>query len=402
MADSEPTPGTQEVSFADTASAFAHLSDRELNYSYWMFRLMNSPFFVKVSTTMALWSMKLHLPVKALIKATIYKQFCGGESIQDSQPVIDQLVNSGIGAILDYSVEGNEKEEDFDSTTKELLHVLEVARDNPGIPIGCMKVTGIGRFGLLEKVSEGGDLTQEERLEYARVIQRLEKLCKAAHDYEVPIYIDAEESWIQVAIDRLAESMMRKFNRKRAIVFTTLQMYRHDRLAYFEKLIGEARREQFILGVKMVRGAYLEKENKRAQEKGYPTPMQPSKPATDGDYNAGLKLAMDNLDTLEICAGSHNEESCLLLVQLLGEKQLPPNDPRVYFSQLYGMSDYMSYNLAKSGYNITKYLPYGPVKAAVPYLIRRAQENTSIAGQMGKELKMISTERKRRKQSKSK
>jgi len=395
---SEPTISIKKtVSFKDTTIAFEHLNDGELNFSYFIFRLMGNPFFVKVSSQMALISLKLHLPVEWVIKASTFRQFCGGETIDECKKVVQKLSTAGIGAILDYSVEGQERESDFDETTNELLEVVELAGKEPGIPIGCMKVTGIARFKLLEKVSANETLSSEESDEYERVKQRLQKLCQAASDKQVPLYIDAEETWIQVAIDQLAEAMIKQFNGQRAIVFTTLQMYRHDRLSYFHQLIEQARTNNYILGVKIVRGAYLEKENRRAEEKGYTTFMQSSKPNTDKDYNAALALAIDNIDQVEICAGTHNEDSCKRLVELMAAKKLPNNHGSVYFSQLYGMSDYLSYNLSKSGYNVTKYLPYGPVKSAIPYLIRRAQENTAIAGQMGKELKLIVAEKKRRK-----
>lgn len=397
--ESTASPDTKRVSFEDTQSAFAHLSNGELKFSYWVFRMMNSPLFVKASSQMANVALKLHLPVGWMIKATIYRQFCGGESIKESHKSINQLGAAGIGAILDYSVEGLSHEEDLEATTLELLNVLDEAGREAHIPIACMKVTGVIRFALLEKVSSGAKLNPEEAQEWERSQKRLLRICQKASELQVPIYIDAEETWIQPAIDQLAEEMMLSFNRDRAIVFTTLQMYRHDRLAYLRELIVRATKEGFRLGVKLVRGAYLEKENERAREKGYPSPMQSSKPNTDRDYNAALELAVQHLDHLELCAGSHNEASCMLLVDLLEQHKLPNNHPHIYFSQLYGMSDYMSYNLACSGYNVTKYLPYGPVKATVPYLIRRAEENTAIAGQMSKELRMISQELLRRKSS---
>lgn len=388
------------VSFENTEIGFRHLSNAELNFSYWIFRIMASPSIVKLSSSAALLALRMHLPIKWVIKATIFRQFCGGEDMEDCGPVVAKLDAGGVGAILDYSVEGAQKESHFDETAKELEEVIRVARDDDRIPIACMKVTGIGRFSLLEKASTDQGLSQQEKADYARIVQRLNSICKAAYECGTPLYIDAEESWIQVAIDRLVESMMRQYNKERAIVFTTLQMYRHDKIAHFQKLIGQAKKESFKLGVKIVRGAYLEKENKRAAEMGYQSPMQTSKPNTDKDYNGAMTLALENLDVVEVCAGTHNEESCLRLIAQMDEKGLPRNHKNIYFSQLYGMSDYMSYNLSAAGCNITKYLPYGPVKSAMPYLIRRAQENTSIAGQMGKELRLIVSEKKRRKAAK--
>lgn len=396
MVDSKPA----KLSFENTSIAFAHKDDKELNFSYLVFKLMNNPGLVKVSTQAALFALKLNLPISGITKATIFKQFCGGETIAESQAVIDLLKSKNVGAILDYSAEGEHTEKGFDFCKTNILETIKKAAQTDNIPVACMKMTGIARFGLLEKINAAVKLSDKETEEFARVKARLEEICSTAATMNVPIYIDAEESWIQDAIDRMAEEMMLKFNTTKAIVFTTLQMYRWDRLEYLKKLHQMAIDKGIVLGIKFVRGAYMEKENERAWQKMYKTPIQPSKQATDDDYNAALKFSVEHIDKIEICAGTHNEKSSLYLTELMAEKGLAPNFKGIYFSQLFGMSDHISFNLAASGYNVSKYLPYGPVKTAIPYLIRRAQENTSIAGQMGKELSLILRERDRRRLTK--
>lgn len=384
------------VSFDDSAKAFAHLSDRELTFSYWIFRMMNNSGLTFFFTSLAEWAIKWKLPVSWAAKPTIYKVFCGGETIADSLQSVEKLGINKIGAILDYSVEGQDHETEFAKTELEIIRVINLAKDNPNIPVACIKVSGIVSNRLLEKLSSNAELSESERRNAATMHERFGRICQAAFENQVPLYVDAEESWIQEAIDRLVESMMARYNHQRAIVFQTIQMFRHDRLEYYRNLIERGRREGFKIGVKVVRGAYLDKENNRASEMGYPTPIQPNKDATDMAYNEALKLSVDNIDWVEVCAGTHNEYSCLYLTKLMQDMGLPNHHPHIYFSQLYGMSDYMSFNLAAAGYNVSKYLPYGPVRATLPYLIRRAKENTAIAGQMGREYRMIRKEKKRR------
>jgi proline dehydrogenase len=384
------------VSFEDTSNAFAHLSNSDLRFNYWIFRLMNNAGLTNLSTSLAEFAIKFGLPVSWAAKPTIFRVFCGGETIDESLKIVEKLGKNNVGAILDYSVEGQEQEKEFAKTEEELVRIVSIARDNPHIPVTCMKVSGIASNRLLEKLSTQEELSDPQRVLSGVLHQRLERICQANFDANVPVYIDAEESWIQPAIDRLVETMMAKLNKEQAIVFQTVQMFRHDRLEYLKSLIEKARREGFKVGVKIVRGAYLDKENKRAQEMGYPTPIQPTKQATDDDYNEALKLCIENIDWVELCAGTHNELSSKYLAYLMNEKGLQNDHPNVYFSQLYGMSDYMSFNLAAAGYNVSKYLPYGPVKFTLPYLIRRAKENTAIAGQMGKEYSMILKEQERR------
>ena len=388
------------VSFENTSIAFENKSDRELFLSYLIFGLTKSPFLVKFLSQAAKLTLALGLPVKPLIKATVFKQFCGGEKKKEYTDVIEKLSKSEIGAILDYSVEGTEDEGGFESTKNELLKIIEQSRSNPNIPCTCMKMTAIGPFELYQKVTAAETLSRDEQNEWDKVKKRLETICEAAFHADKPIYIDAEETWIQKAIDDLAEEMMSRFNRRKAIVFTTLQLYRWDRNDYFLELIERARSQGYKLGIKIVRGAYIEKERERAQRHGYRSPINATKADTDREYDKSVQIFIDNIDAVEICVGTHNEASCKLLLELMAARGLPNDHPHIYFSQLYGMSDNISFNLANAGYNVSKYLPYGPVESTLPYLARRAEENTAIAGQMSKELEIIVKERKRRKAAK--
>lgn len=386
------------ISFDNTEIAFQSKNDRDLNRAYWLFKIIGSPSMVKLGKWGTNFALSTGLPIKGIIKATIFKQFCGGESINDCDKTIALLSNYGIGTILDYSVEGKTSEEDFDSTVEEIIATIDRAKNNNNIPFAVFKVTGISRFGILEKANENeSSLAEIETAELRSVYERVNKICEAGFKANVPVFIDAEESWIQDTIDRLALEMMRKYNKQRAIVFNTLQMYRHDRLNFLKEQIKLSKQENFHLGIKLVRGAYMEKERERAAQKGYPSPIQPDKKSSDRDFDLALELMIDNLDHLAFCAGTHNEQSSLYLTELLEKKGLDISDKRVYFAQLLGMSDHISYNLAYHGYNVAKYVPYGPIKEVMPYLLRRADENTSVAGQTGRELNLIMKERKRRK-----
>jgi proline dehydrogenase len=387
---------TPEISFANTEMAFKAKKDNELARSLWLFKLMKKPLLVKLLSKSLLLAMRLGLPVNALIKGTIFNQFCGGESIDESAAVISKLKRSHIGAILDYSIEGKESEEDFEKTKLELIKILEVAKDNTAIPYTSLKLTGIARMALLEKLGVGNDLNKEDKAEFDIFFARLDEICSAAERTNVPIYFDAEESWVQGAIDVLAEKLMEKYNKKKAIVLTTLQMYRWDRLEYLQTLIQRAREDGFFIGIKLVRGAYLEKENLYAAQRGCISQVHARKEDTDRDFDAAIDICLKNIDLITLCAGTHNEKSTMHVISKMLELGIPPEHPHVYFSQLYGMSDHISYNLANAGFNVTKYLPYGPVKSVIPYLIRRAEENTSIAGQVGRELRMLVEEKKRR------
>jgi len=386
------------IDFSNTEVAFRSKNKAELKKAYWLFKMVSKPGLVNFGKRAMTISLKLHLPVKWLIKKTIFSQFCGGENIDECASTIKNLDDNKVGTILDYSLEGKETNADLDATTQEIIATIERAKADNAIPFSVFKPSGISKFSILEKSNESIDgLNGEERADYLKFVERMNKICKKAYDLGVPVFVDAEDSWIQDTIDRMCEVMMSKYNKDAAIVYTTVQMYRWDRLEYLKTLCEKARRENIKIGVKLVRGAYMEKERHRAQEKGYKDPIQPNKKATDDDYNRALAFCVENLDVISICAGSHNEDSANVLVDLIEEKGLDATDTRLYFAQLLGMSDHISFNLSSNGYNVAKYVPYGPVKEVMPYLIRRAQENTSVAGQTGRELSLIQKERKRRK-----
>ena len=389
------------LSFENTAIAFKGKDDAALRRSYWLFKLIGNPTLVKIGGAMTHFAVGIGFPIGWLIKKNIFAQFCGGETVEECKVASARLAEYNIGTILDYSVEGKEKEADFDATADEIIRTIAAAKGNPHIPFCVFKVTGVARFELLEKQNEvvRGTLTQlseKDQSEWNRVVQRVLQICQAAYDADQRIFIDAEDSWIQDAIDALCHDMMEKFNHDAPIVYNTIQLYRHDRLDFLKKAHAWSREKGLHYAVKLVRGAYMEKEGKRAAEMGYQNPIQPSKEATDSDFNAGVQYCLDNLQDMALCCGSHNEESSMLLAQWMEEKGVVKNDNRVAFAQLFGMSDHISYNLADAGYNVVKYLPYGPIKEVMPYLLRRAQENTSVKGQTSRELGLILKERRRR------
>ncbi len=385
-----------KIDFNNTEIAFSNKSNAELKQAYWLFKMIGSNFLTKVGPPITNFMLNAGFPIQGMIKKTIFKQFCGGETIAECDHTIAQLAKGKVGTILDYSVEGEEEEHVFDATCEEIIRTVERADGDPRIPITVFKITGIGRFALLEKLDAKQELTETEKTEFDRVKARCEKICKTAFERKVPIMIDAEETWIQDTIDMLALEMMMKFNKEQLIVYNTYQMYRHDKLADLKADYLIAKEHGFTLGVKMVRGAYMEKERKRAQEMGYPSPIQPDKASSDRDYDESIRFSVDHLDQIGIVCGTHNEASCRLLTELIDEKNIAHNHPHIYFAQLLGMSDNLSFNLSNAGYNVAKYVPYGPVKAVMPYLFRRAQENTSVAGQTSRELSLIAKEKARR------
>jgi len=385
------------LNFQDTETAFADKSNSELKEKYRLFSFMNSPLLSDLGTSAAKFALTLGLPVKGLIKHTIYEQFCGGETIEECSKTIEKLGDSNIGTILDYSVEGKTTEEDFEAAANEILRTVERAKNDENIPFAVFKVSGVAPLGTLEKVSKGIELPEKTKAKWERITCRVEKICERAYAVGQPIFIDAEETWIQKAIDQLAIEMMRKFNREKHIVYNTIQLYRTEGLQMLKDFHATAKSEGFLYSVKLVRGAYMEKERERAEEMEYPSPIQPDKESTDRDYDLAVDYCLDNLDTIAFVAGTHNEKSTKLLAEKLDKKGIPHNHPNVNFSQLFGMSDNLSYVLAKYDYNVSKYVPYGPVKDAVPYLIRRAKENTSVAGQVSRELDLIKKELDRRK-----
>jgi proline dehydrogenase len=382
------------VSFDNTENAFKAKSNSELSRSYWLFKLIGNPLLVKAGA--GLGPLALNLGFQGLIKGTIFKQFVGGENIRDCSETVKELGNYNIGTILDYSVEGKESEKDFENCLRETLETIHMAKADKNIPFCVFKVTGLARFSLLEKVSNGQPLSTAENMEWENVKNRVSKICQSAFESDQPVFIDAEESWIQLAIDTLANENMAKYNKTKPIVYNTYQLYRSDRLHYLIESIKEGKSSGYHVGAKLVRGAYMEKERKRAAEMNYPSPIQPSKEVTDEDYDNALKLCVENIDVVGLCAGSHNEKSSLYLVELMQQKKISISDKRIYFSQLLGMSDHISYNLSLNGYNVAKYVPYGPLKDVMPYLIRRARENTSVKGQTGRELNLIMKEKARR------
>ncbi len=386
-----------KVHFDDTATAFSYKSDKQLKKAHFIFSLVNHPWVSNLATGAAKLALNLGLPVKGLIRATVFEHFCGGENIAQSEQTIQTLSKFHVGTILDYSVEGEKSEEGFDASAEEILRTLDRSRGHESIPFCVFKMTGMADAALLEKIQAKEELTEEEKIRFQHVHDRVEKICARAASYDVPILIDAEETWIQDPIDQLATEMMRKFNAKKAIVFTTIQFYRTDGLTKLKEAYHDATMHNYFLGVKMVRGAYMEKERERAQEKGYTSPIHPTKAATDDCFNKGLAFCLDNKQRITVMCGSHNEYSNQYLSVLMDKHGLANSDGRVWFAQLLGMSDNISFNLAKEGYNVAKYVPYGPVEAVMPYLIRRAQENTSVAGQSSRELGMIRKELRRRK-----
>jgi len=384
------------MDFNNTEIAFAPMSNKDLKRSYWLFKIIGWNWLIKAGPTMLKIFMPLWFPIP-IIKATIFKQFCGGESINDCEKTIKKLSENNVKTILDYSVEGIEEEATFDANVKEAIAAINKAKTDSNIPFSVFKPTGFARFELLQKINSKQPLNETEKAEFDRAKNRIDQICSEGHQSDIPIFIDAEESWIQNPIDDIALEMMRKYNQQKAIIYNTAQMYRWDRLAYLKELKTIADNENFFVGLKLVRGAYIEKERERAEKMGYEDPMQKTKEATDKDFNLGIKYCLENINKIVLCCASHNEESNLLLVDLMKEHNIPVNDNRIYFAQLLGMSDHISMNMSKENYNVAKYVPYGPVKDVTPYLIRRAQENTSVKGQTGRELSLILKEQARRK-----
>lgn len=386
-----------EKIFTDTKIAFALKSDTELDRAYFLFKMIANEPLVRIGTAVTNFALKAHLPVDGLIRATVFDHFCGGVNEVDCLTVVDKLYTKGVSSVLDYSVEGKEEEAQFDAALEMTLKTVEFAKERQAIPFAVFKPTGLGRLDLYEKVGAKAALSPAEEIEWKKVKDRFELICKTAHEKDVALLIDAEESWMQDAADDLVEEMMRKYNKEKVIVFNTLQLYRWDRMEYLKKLHERAKSDGFYIGMKLVRGAYMEKENSRAEESGYPTPICASKQATDDNYNTAVDYMMKHIDSMAIFAGTHNEESSYKLMEMQQSNGIAKDDKRIWYGQLYGMSDNISYNLANHGYNVAKYLPFGPVRDVMPYLIRRAEENTSVAGQTSRELNLLKTERDRRK-----
>jgi len=384
-------------SFNNTELAFASKSNWQLRKSYYLFKIVNNNTMSSISTKSAMLALNMHLPVKGMIKSTVFEHFCGGETIEECQTTSERMASFGVGSILDYSVEGKNSEEAFDKALSETLKTIENAKGNPNIPYCVFKPTGLGSSQLMEKVQLGEELNNEEQEAFVRIKNRYSKLCDAAYNNDIRLLIDAEDSWYQDTIDNILYELMEKYNKKRAIVFNTYQMYRWESLGNIKKAHQLAKEKGFILGAKLVRGAYMEVERERASEKGYTDPICVDKEATDKSYDDGLKYIVDNINDIELFNGTHNEQSNYYLTKIMTNAGLERNDSRIFSVQLFGMSDNISYVLSDAGYNVAKYVPYGPIKHVMPYLIRRAEENTSVEGQSSRELAMLKEEIQRRK-----
>tara|TARA_R110002020_G_scaffold154714_6_gene335179 strand:+ start:64729 stop:65901 length:1173 start_codon:yes stop_codon:yes gene_type:complete len=382
--------------FDNTEAAFALKSDSELERAYFLFKMISKQPLVRIGTAATRFALNANLPVEKLIRATVFDHFCGGVNEKDCLNVVDRMYEKNVHSVLDFSVEGKELENQFDEALERVIKIIEFAEDKDAMPFSVFKPTGFGRFEIWRKVTEKETLTEAEENEWQRIQQRFDRICTKASECNVALLIDAEESWMQTAADDLVTKMMEKYNVEKPVVYNTLQCYRWDRLEYMKNLHQYSLEKGFKLGVKIVRGAYMEKERARAEEKGYDSPICRDKGETDAHFNAVLVYILDNLSDISAFIGSHNEYSNYLAIELMQQKEIAVNDPRVWFGQLYGMSDHISFNLAAKGYNVAKYLPFGPVKDVMPYLIRRAEENTSVAGQTNRELTLLKEERKRR------
>lgn len=397
MPTTKPLTTSPKVSFEDTSIAFSSKSNLQLKKIYLIFASMNQNWLVKLGTFFIKLFLFLHFPIKKLIKMTVFEQFCGGENLQECNKTIENLDKAHIGTILDYSVEGEDDEKSFDKTAKEILLTIEKANQNQAIPFAVFKVTGIGSAELLEKVQNQGELYDEEKEAFESIRKRIDMLCGKAAVLNVRVFIDGEESWIQDTIDELTYEMMEKYNHEKCVVYNTFQMYRKDMFHNLKNATFEARKQNYYLGVKLVRGAYMERERQKAHEDNYCEPVHETKEGTDADFNAAMEYTVENREVISVCVGTHNEYSCKRLVELMTQHHVQPTDTHFYFAQLLGMSDNISFNLSKAGYNVAKYVPYGPVDAVMPYLFRRAEENTSVAGQVSREFGLVKREIVRRK-----
>jgi proline dehydrogenase len=386
-----------KIPFENTEIAFKHVSDRDLMRARWLFKMFNYKWLIQYGPPLATFSLKLGLPVKGLIRKTIFNHFCGGEAIDDCDRTVQVLAKNGVGAILDFSVEGVQEEKNFDSNFHEILNSIEKAGGAGAYPFAVFKPTGIGRFSLYEKVNSGAMLNEKEKAEFERIKKRFSDLCLAAAKKSLPLFVDAEESWIQDCLDQLAEEQMEIHNREEVIVFNTVQLYRKGRLEYMDRLYAKAKDKGFKVGLKLVRGAYMEKERARAKEMKYSSPIQDNKADCDRDFNEAVRKCFSELTITKVCIATHNQDSCALMANLMEEAGIAHQDDRIWFAQLFGMSDHISFNLAEMGYKVAKYLPYGPVAAVLPYLSRRAKENSAVAGQAGREMQLIDAEILRRK-----
>ncbi len=386
-----------KLDFSNTENAFSNKSDKELKKTAWLFRMMNSPTLVKLGAPLALKSVQWGLPfAEKVVQNTIFQQFCGGTTLLNSSKTIERLAAGHAKSILDYGVEAKETEDEFNKAMNENIRAIEFASRSKDIPFISIKITGLARFALLEKIQNNAPMTEDEKNEYFNASKRLDAICHTGRDKGIRVLIDAEESWIQDAIDRMANIMMARYNKERAVVYNTFQMYRHDRLAFLKESFDLAKSKEYYLGAKLVRGAYMEKERKRAEEMNYATPINPDKVATDKMYNDGLVFCVSNFEQIASMNATHNAQSSMLLAGLMDEMGIARGHTHFYFCQLLGMSDNITFNLAAAGFNVAKYIVYGTVHDVLPYLVRRAQENTSVTGDMSRELSLVQKEVKRR------
>jgi len=385
------------VNFQDSKIAFERKSNKQLKKMAWLFGMMSRPWLVNLGSSLTLFGLKMGLPIKGIIKNTIFEQFCGGTSLNESLKTVNELSALGVETVLDYGAEAKESEADFDLTMTEFLKVIDFAAQTKSVEIVPIKVTGMARFDILEKLTAGKSLDTEEQKSWDNTLARFYKLCRSAMEKDTALFVDAEESWIQGAIDDVTDLMMERYNTQKVVVYNTFQMYRHDRLEFLKKSYERAIEKGYLLGAKLVRGAYMEKERERAEKMGYPSPIQPDKAATDRDYDFAVAFCVQHYEKIASCLASHNQHSTELQIELMEKMGLQQNNPHLSFCQLYGMSDNLTFNLSKAGYRVGKYVPFGPINDVVPYLIRRARENSSVNGEVGRELKLIREELKRRK-----
>lgn len=386
-----------QLDFKDTEVAFSSKSDQELKSMSRLFGMMNKAWLVKIGAPIGLAAFKYNLPfTESIVLNTIFPQFCGGRTLLECEPSIQELANFNIFTVLDYGAEGKETEKDFNLTMNETTRAIDFAYNNEYISVISTKLSGLSTNKLLEKLSRNATLSTKEEHEYEALMKRIDVICNRAEEKNVCIFIDAEESWVQPAIDQIVDKMMSRYNTRSAIIYNTFQMYRHDRLDFLKKSHQKATKGNYILGAKLVRGAYMDKERQRALEKGIPSPINSDKASTDKNYNSALEYCVANYEEIASSNSSHNEYSNMLQAELIQKKGIPKNHPHLHFCQLYGMSDNITFNLAKAGYHVAKYMPYGPVRDVIPYLIRRTQENTAVTGDMSREYKLIQEEIKRR------
>ena len=385
------------MNFQNTEIAYKLKSNRQLLKTLLIFRLISSSRLVSVFKKIVTWSLKLNLPILGILDKTVFNQFCAGIDEKDSIQIVKKLKKLNVNSYVHYASEGIESEKDFDINFKIIINTINVTKKNPELPFTVFKASSLGKFNLFEKKSAGSTLSELEEQSWNKTINRIKSCCKHAASQNVRIFIDAEESWIQPVIDEIAESLMEKLNQEKVIIFTTLQMYRKDRLKYLNEIIQNSIKKKYKLGFKLVRGAYMEKENERAYKNGLPSPIFESKIQTDLSFNSALDVILQKIEQCDLFVGTHCEKSIKKILKWMKEKKIPNGYSKIWFSQLFGMADHISFNLAFQGYQVVKYVPYGPIKEVVPYLIRRAEENTSVNSQLSKEIYLLKKEMKRRK-----